>query len=1073
MAKSKTSRKLFATTATAAMVASAVAPTASFAAEQEQTFPDVPTDHGYFNVINDLAEAEVVTGYTDGEFKMGNLVTRAEASVMVSKILELDTNAPSTDFPDVKEDVWYTNSINALYEAGHIVGLNDGTFGVNNQMTRAQFAQLVVEAYNIPGEEADLPFTDLKDGAWYQPAIQTLYANGLISGQDANTFGPNDPIKRGDFAWLLANTDYKFGNMLPKPDEGIPGFAIDSVNAVANADYTIDVTGEVSGADRVTVTIDGEEKAADLNEDGSFSFSSDVLEVGTYEVTVKAYLGDESISKTTKVAVVDEETSIAGFVLEKNDEGEDVGVAGATVTVDGKEYTTNAQGFYQVKNLDTDKFYEINITKPSYESQTEKVRVTNDKVSSVITENFTEISQEDIAISGEIVNKVTGEDVSGSTVSFQAYSEDLGEWVTIHSENVEADGSYSIDQSDKGITPGNFIEFGGKYRLSIDKTGYHSESVEFTVNDNRQITELGATELTEIKKIDISGKITRDGDPVENAIVELAGQTVKTESNGNYTFEDLKLTSDDYNLSATYTGGAGLDTVTTKSLSVEEGKNLTGQNIELALGADVDFYLGAPVSKTINKTNLFATVHNSDGAVVAGSSDLTSVNGDVKFNFNKNLTAGDYTVVVAGDYVVAKEYSFTVTDADVSKYVDTEGEDKPVKLVKGEQYEAVLGGSITGIAEAVNITNPGEASDETVDKTVVVLKDSNGKEVAREVVNVDEITKDATTETATAGEFGGLVPGKYTVEIYKPGYKSGESTVSVSEGKEAVVKSNSLDLVIPTKYASVQGLVRNNDSLSAVSDATVSFYQNGNLVDTATAAEYEAGVDLWPGIFTVVVRDNAVDSDSNGGTAEYKTYVEQLTLNNKDKVENHHLGLEEAAAQIDVSVVDGANKDLNANTITIYDAWADRSEDVNIEAGAYQVSTDSQHLFDNLSVGEYSIVVEEEGYNTQTLGVSLEDNEDFKTKIVMSETEATYPVTVNTVLEGSSNDQKSKVVVFDEAGNIVHTDENGNEFELANGSYKVAAYIDGYYVSSQELTIDRDGKTVLLEVKEGNWDTSK
>jgi 5'-nucleotidase / UDP-sugar diphosphatase len=213
MAKQKkTSRKMFATTLSAAMVASAVVPTVSFASEKG--FSDVPTDHRYYNVIHDLASFGVVNGYQDGEFKMGEHITRAEASNMIANILSLSTDAaPKTPFTDVKENAWYTDAINSLYESGYIKGQDEDTFSPNGDMTRAEFAQLIVSAYGITAEEdVELPFTDLEEGAWYESAIKTLYANDLISGEYLTTFGPDNKIKRGDAAWLLANTDKLFGD---------------------------------------------------------------------------------------------------------------------------------------------------------------------------------------------------------------------------------------------------------------------------------------------------------------------------------------------------------------------------------------------------------------------------------------------------------------------------------------------------------------------------------------------------------------------------------------------------------------------------------------------------------------------------------------------------------------------------------------------------------------------------------------------------------------------------------------------------------------------------------------------
>jgi hypothetical protein len=300
----KNRRKFLATSLSAAVVASAVAPTAGFAAENE--FSDVSSDHNYYDVITSLSTAGVVKGMPDGNFDLGGKVTRAQASQMVAKILKLDTDVDNTPFADVKENVWYTDSINALYAKGHIKGLDEDTFAPGKEMTRAEFAQLIVEAYEIPAKDADLPFEDVKEDVWYTDAITTLYAHGLINGQSATEFGPNDTIKRGDFAWLLANTDYKFGDTLEKPapevesvsatnpttltvtgedlnflgtkDITIDGIEVESVTASADGtSATVTLASELTLNKEYTVTVDGEEF--------TFTFEHSVTSVSLDEKT--------------------------------------------------------------------------------------------------------------------------------------------------------------------------------------------------------------------------------------------------------------------------------------------------------------------------------------------------------------------------------------------------------------------------------------------------------------------------------------------------------------------------------------------------------------------------------------------------------------------------------------------------------------------------------------------------------------------------------------------------------------------------------------------------------------------
>jgi hypothetical protein len=283
--QSKNHRKFLATSLTAAMVASAVAPAVSAA-----SFPDVKDDNFYAPYVNQLADAGIIEGMPNGTFGLRAKVTRAEAAKMVSIIRGLDTkNAPAANFDDVKQGVWYSEYINALYQEKLVDGISDEEFAPNGTLTRAQFAKLVVDAYDLDLKpETKTPFTDVKEDVWYTDYVKTLYANGLINGKTATTFEPNSTIDRADFAKLLVDADLKFGFTLGKASVS----AVTATNpttltltGTALKNLTVaDVTVEGVKVTSVTPAADGKTAAVKLE--------GPMVKGKSYKVSVK--VGEET-----------------------------------------------------------------------------------------------------------------------------------------------------------------------------------------------------------------------------------------------------------------------------------------------------------------------------------------------------------------------------------------------------------------------------------------------------------------------------------------------------------------------------------------------------------------------------------------------------------------------------------------------------------------------------------------------------------------------------------------------------------------------------------------------------------
>lgn len=211
MAKNKSFNKLMAGTMTAAMVAGVVAPVAASASEN--AFTDVQSGQWYTKAINEMAAKGIIAGQGDGTFGLGQDVTRAQVATFMVKAKGLETGTTKTPFTDVAEDNMYAKFIAAAEANKIMAGLGEGKFGPNEKLTRAQMAQLLVNAYGFKADENNKKtFSDIDDLSWAtaKSSIETLASLGLATGYGDGTFQPNKVVSREEAAQFIYNAmDYK------------------------------------------------------------------------------------------------------------------------------------------------------------------------------------------------------------------------------------------------------------------------------------------------------------------------------------------------------------------------------------------------------------------------------------------------------------------------------------------------------------------------------------------------------------------------------------------------------------------------------------------------------------------------------------------------------------------------------------------------------------------------------------------------------------------------------------------------------------------------------------------------
>lgn len=101
---------------------------------------------------------------------------------------------------------WAEEVIRLMAAKGIVKGMTPTTFAPEAEVTRAQFATLLVKALNIREQAATgARFTDVPAGAWYAATVETAAANGLLKGYPDGSFKPDAKITRQELAAMVVN----------------------------------------------------------------------------------------------------------------------------------------------------------------------------------------------------------------------------------------------------------------------------------------------------------------------------------------------------------------------------------------------------------------------------------------------------------------------------------------------------------------------------------------------------------------------------------------------------------------------------------------------------------------------------------------------------------------------------------------------------------------------------------------------------------------------------------------------------------------------------------------------------
>jgi hypothetical protein len=105
--------------------------------------------HWAKDIVNDMGSRMIIDGIGNGAFNPAAEITRAEFAAIVVRGLGLKLENGTGAFPDVKASDWYSSSVQTAYAYKLINGFEDGNFRPLDKITREQAMSMIAKAMQI------------------------------------------------------------------------------------------------------------------------------------------------------------------------------------------------------------------------------------------------------------------------------------------------------------------------------------------------------------------------------------------------------------------------------------------------------------------------------------------------------------------------------------------------------------------------------------------------------------------------------------------------------------------------------------------------------------------------------------------------------------------------------------------------------------------------------------------------------------------------------------------------------------------------------------------------------------
>lgn len=124
---------------------------------------------------------------------------------MLMSTMAVPAMAVSVDsFSDVNKNDWFYPGVQYVAEKDYMIGVGGDRFAPAMEMTRSMFVTILYRIEGVKDTSQKSQFKDVPDGTWYTQAVNWAAANGIVEGNGADMFLPDNLITRQDMCTMMS-----------------------------------------------------------------------------------------------------------------------------------------------------------------------------------------------------------------------------------------------------------------------------------------------------------------------------------------------------------------------------------------------------------------------------------------------------------------------------------------------------------------------------------------------------------------------------------------------------------------------------------------------------------------------------------------------------------------------------------------------------------------------------------------------------------------------------------------------------------------------------------------------------